>query len=905
MPYTRSVLLILLLCSAPLGIAATARGGEPSQDAIAFFEAKIRPILVERCASCHGEKKQFNGLRLDTRDAAFKGGDLGPGVVPGKPEESLILQAIRHEGDLGLTMPPDQPKLSDAVIADMTEWVRMGAPWPDAPPSGPGTKPADADPKHWSYQPIRKPTPPSNGAPTVIDAFLKARRESAGVTTAPPAEKSAWLRRVTFDLTGLPPTPEEIASFEADSAPDAEAKVVDRLLASPRYGERWGRHWLDVARYADTKGYVFVEERRYPFSYTYRDWVISALNEDMPYDQFVMRQIAADRLPLSSPDDVRHLAAMGFLTVGRRFLNDQNDIIDDRIDVVSRGLMGITVACARCHDHKYDPIPTQDYYSFYGIFSSSTEPAELPEIYPGKETPESKGFQERVEKERGKIAAYQEQVRGEKEKELREKAGAYLLAAFDLEFNPRDGKDGKMDGLARERKLKQEVIRWATPKWKALLADEKSPLSAAWRAYEKSSEWESERSSEAAKAGDARIAAAFAAKPIHSPREVAERYAEVFGANDPEAVRVRDAFFGAGGPLAIKADDAPLNRAEREKVAELKRNVDGLFVTDPHAPQRAMVMVDKPDAHDETIFIRGNPGRRGEAAPRRFLKAISGPERPLFNDGSGRLQLAKAVGSPENPLTPRVIVNRVWAWHFGSGLVTTPSDFGARGEPPTHPELLEWLAATFLEEGWSLKALHRKILLTEAYRQAADHPQPESCAAADPENQLLWRFPRQRLDFEAVRDAMLASAGRLDPAMGGRSVPLNSAPYSTRRAVYGFIDRQNLDGEFRSFDFASPDASAPKRPYTTVPQQALYLMNSPFVLEQAKHMIASLPPEPEARIRAMYLRLYSRPPTPEELSLGLRFVEGPAPEAGKGDHPGPWERYAHALLMSNEFAFMD
>jgi hypothetical protein len=594
-----------------------------------------------------------------------------------------------------------------------------------------------------------------------VDAFVLAKLEDKGLSLSPPADRRVLLRRVTLDLTGLPPTPAEVEAFVNDKAPDAYARVVERLLASPAYGERWARHWLDVSRYADTKGYVFTEERRFPNSFTYRDYVIRAFNDDKPYDRFVVEQLAADRLPLG--EDKAALAALGFLTLGRRFLNNQQDIIDDRIDVTMRGLQGLTVACARCHDHKFDPIPTRDYYSLYGVFASSHEPAELPLLGKAKPTPE--------------------------------------LAAFEAEL----------------KKRSDEV--------------------------------------------------------------------EEFTAKHKDELK--------SGNVKTRQDLTKLNN----KVAEWK-------VNGPGAPPRAMVLVDLPSPVQPHVLKRGNPGSPGEQVPRQFLEVVAGPERKPFKEGSGRLELARAIASRDNPLTARVMVNRVWLHHFGKGLVRTPGDFGTRGEPPTHPELLDWLAATFAEHGWSVKHLHRLIVLSNTYRQASDdRPRGQS---ADPENRLLWKMNRLRLDFEEMRDSLLAVAGLLDRTAGGRPVDIVEKPFSKRRTVYGFIDRQNLPGLFRTFDFASPDASTPQRYNTTVPPQALFLMNSPFVAEQARHF-ASRPDvawqsTDAKRIGRMYRLAYGRAPERDEVEMGLKFLHAPRDAKAKLTAR---EQYAQVLLLANEFAFTD
>ena len=751
-------------------LAGAAAAAPSNEQGIEFFEKHVRPVLVSKCQSCHGVKKQRGGLRLDTRAALLKGGDTGAVVVPGEPGKSLLIKVVRYDGDV--QMPP-KGKLSDEAVANLTAWIKMGAPWPQESVNT-KNQPSSVEEvrrTHWAFRPVKKPALPAVKKPswvkTPIDAFVLAGLEAKSLTPSPAADRRTLLRRLTFDLHGLPPTPEEVADFEKDRAPDAYARLVDRLLASPRYGERWGRHWLDVARYADSKGYVFQEERRYPFAYTYRDYVIRAFNEDLPYDQFVLQQLAADRLPLG--EDKRPLAALGYLTLGRRFLNNVHDIIDDRIDVTMRGLQAMTVGCARCHDHKFDPIPQKDYYSLYGVFSSSVEPKDLP------------------------LIGHPEQT--------------VALAAFEKELAKR--------------------------------------------------------------------------------KDAVEKYRNEH-----------------------KDELAKGNRKFRDGLRALQKRVDQWQVTAPDAPPRAMVLNDKPSPETPHVFLRGNPRNRGPVVPRQFLEVVAGEKRKPFRQGSGRLELARAIAERNNPLTARVLVTRIWLHHFGAGLVRTPSDFGLRGEPPTHPQLLDWLAATFLDDGWSIKKLHRLILLSNTYRQSSsDDPR---LLQMDPDNRLLARMNRQRLDFEAMRDSLLAVAGRLDPAMGGRAVELTTAPFTTRRTVYGFIDRQNLPGLFRTFDFASPDTSTPQRYATTVPQQALFLMNSPFVIEQARHFLqrpdVAGQTKDEAKIKRMYQLTYGRDADASEIALGLRFLAEArkSDEAKKATLPlSMWEQYAQVLLLSNEFAFVD
>lgn len=774
------------LCAAALVMLAaglvTPQNAPPkaplTPEQITFFETRVRPVLAESCFSCHGDKRQVADLRLNTEEGVRKGGSMGPVVKPGDPDGSLLIQAIRHSGPLKM---PKGKKLPPNQIKDLEDWVRMGAFWP-ASPSG-----AKAEKPLWSTLPVAEPQPPAvknqAWAKTPVDRFILAKLEEKNWAPSPPADKRTLIRRITYSLTGLPPTPEEVEAFLADSSPDAYEKVVDRLLASPQYGERWARIWLDVARYADTKGYVFEEDRNFHHAYTYRRWVISAFNKDLPYDDFILRQIAADRLPeVTEGDELDDVAALGFLTVGRRFLNAQPDIIDDRIDVVTRGFQGLTVSCARCHDHKYDPVPTQDYYSLYGVFAS-TQDVVVP------------------------ISA----------KSIRDPWIAHNAKAASLND-------------ARDALIRKEVagLRART--------DLAEPVKAA----------------------------------LQGLRE--------------EALPGRD----------VLAKLLPtFTQQGRDRLAELQKEQAALTRSAPAQPEFALAVSDKPDPSDGVVFRRGNPGNPGEPAPRRFLAALS-PDpaaRAHWTAGSGRLELAEAIASPDNPLTARVFVNRVWQGHFGEGLVRTPSDFGRQGEPPTHPELLDWLASWFMDNGWSIKKLHRLVVTSAVYRQASGAP--SAISSADPENRLWARQNLRRLDLEQMRDSLVMASGRLALAeQGGRSVDLWAPPFTTRRAVYGFVERQNLPGVFRTFDFASPDSTSAKRFQTIVPQQALFFMNSPFAADQARALAAR--PEvaraagSEAMVKALYRLLFNRPPNSQEIKLGSGFL-GPNPLAPL-DGPGRvWE----------------
>ncbi|MFI5461553.1 MAG: DUF1549 domain-containing protein, partial [Isosphaerales bacterium] len=684
-------------------------------EAIEFFESRVRPILVDRCVKCHGPKKQSSSLRLDSRESILKGGESGPAVVPAKPDESLLIQAVSHAHD-ELKMPPGG-KLPEPAVAALRQWVALGAPWPvdTAKSTGPvrGSTASAADhAMHWAFQPVRRAAPPPvkdrDWVRSPVDAFVLARLEAAGMTPSPPAEKRTLIRRATIDLWGIPPAAEEVEAFEADSAPDAFARLVDRLLSSPRYGERWGRHWLDVARYADTKGYVFTQDRRYPYAYTYRDYVIAALNADLGYDQFILHQVAADQL--TQGGDQRPLAAMGFLTVGRRFLLDQNEIIDDRIDVVCRGLLGLTVTCARCHDHKFDPIPTEDYYSLHGVFASSVEPAELPLLNQPVAGPRLADYERRLAGAKKTRDDYLAARRDEFVGDMKVRFSQYLKAAYDLNFEARSS---RLDERALAAGLNSRRLRGVISIWKRHLeaaARAHDPVLGPWHAFAALP-----RDKFAARAADLErdlltpkqpkaspvhplVAQAVLLKPISNMGEVVARYTALYAQLEtrwkehtakspgtvaqplpqPEWESLRQALFGPNGSLAISADAMRfvLDQSQRARLERLNGAIQQINATHPGAPARAMVLNDAPQPVDPHVFLRGNPGRPGPAIPRRFLRLLSPPGRQPFQKGSGRLELARAIADPANPLTARVLVNRVWHWHFGRGLVATPSDFG-------------------------------------------------------------------------------------------------------------------------------------------------------------------------------------------------------------------------------------
>jgi mono/diheme cytochrome c family protein len=745
--------------AAPVAPAAPAAQTISASD-LQFFEARIRPVLADRCYKCHSRlaDKIKGGLMLDTREGMLHGGDTGPALAPGKPEDSLIVDAISYR-DADLQMPPKGEKLTDQQVADITQWIRMGAPDPRslvAKGSSPAYGGVGRD--HWSFLPVRAQAVPAVAdaawCKTPIDNFILAKLEDSSVQPNPQADKYTLIRRATFDLTGLPPTEAEVQRYLVDDSPDAWARVVDRLLDSPRYGERWGRYWLDVARYADTKGDTPQrEDPRYPFAWTYRDYVIDAFNTDKPYNQFIVEQLAADRIVAaerrqhrSDPDsvDLRPLAALGFLTLGNRFENSVNDIINDRIDVTTKAFLGLTVSCARCHDHKFDPIPTADYYSLYDVFANTAEPKNEPWLHPVPKTPE--------------LVAY--------------------MAGMEAADKQREATEAEIKDLRKS--------------------------------------------------------------------------------GVPEAER-------------------PAKRRELQKqlTQDNKTLVDLEFT--PAAPPKAEVLLDKANPRDYPVLLRGEAANRGPMVTRHFLSILSpDPKRPIpFPDGSGRMDLALAIASPSNPMTARVMVNRIWQQHFGTGFVSTPDDLGNQSAPPTNPELLDYLSASFVSGGWSVKKIQRMIMLSSVYMESSA-PNPKY-AETDPDNKLQWRYNLRQLDFEEMHDSILAIAGTIDLTMGGRPVPIGSEGFATRRAVYAFIDRRNPAEIMTQFNFPNPSVPTGKRFLAQVPQQQLFLMNSPLVIETARKLTHSptfmAQTTDELRVATLYIDLFQRPPTAQETALCLRYVE--------------------------------
>lgn len=901
-------------------------------DPYAFFEAQVRPVLVEHCYECHASAldKPKGGLRLDLRDGLLQGGKSGsPAIVPGNAEASPLIHALRYS-DPALQMPP-KAKLPDAQIDAIAAWINAGAPDPrDAPPA---TTPQAAPARdHWAYAaPVAHTPPPVQDTAwplNEVDLFVLARLEAAGLRPAPQADRATLIRRAYHDLLGLPSTAEAVQRFVQDPAPDAFARLVDELLASPHYGERWARRWLDVARYADTKGYVYPEreESRFFHSHVYRDWVIQALNDDMPYDAFLRYQIAGDQI--RGPHGEDHRAAMGFLTLGRRFLGVVHDIIDDRIDVVTRGTLGMTMACARCHDHKFDPVSAADYYALYGVFAGSSERTVAVPGQPAQ-AEELAAFQQEWAKRQldfnAEFAARKEELAAR----LRTQTDRYLDAALRASTFPNDA----FYEIRGPDDLNPTIV-W---QWRRYLdrQPQDDPVWGPWRQLEAlpARDFAVAAPGLCASLSPTRynplVVAALQWPPPQNMADVAARYgalllgtlsqwqdtlaraeatcsADPNGFRDPAREALRRVLIDTGSP--VDAPKGPMVDVEwyfdeptRIALTRRSKAIETLLLTAPGATPHTVVLEDKPDQVTPRVFRRGNPANKGDEVPRRFPEILGGRDNAPFAQGSGRVELAEAIATPTNPLTARVMVNRVWQWHFGEGIVRTTSDFGTRCDPPSHPELLDTLAVRFVEQGWRLKDLHR-LLLNSATWQQGGVPSPHNAtdaATLDPDNRLLWHFAPQRLDFESLRDAVLAVSGTLAPEIGGKPVDLFSEPFTGRRTLYGTIDRTFLQGAYRVFDFPTPDMHGPRRSETTVPQQALFLMNSPFLREQARALSQSVAelPEGPARVEALYRRVLQRDPDARDTTRALDFLAAsprPTAEELAPPEPSPWHYgYGH------------
>ncbi len=1094
--YPTPLVLFLVALAAP----ARAQAANPSADE--FFEKEVRPLLVERCLKCHGDQKPKGGLQLTSRAAVLKGGDTGPAAVVGKPEQSLLIQAVRQTGDL--KMPPKET-LPEREVQALARWVAMGLPWPQGAalvaPSGKKLVMTEEQRRFWAWQPVKvvppAPVRDTGWARSDLDRYVLARLGAKGLRPARPADKRTLIRRATFDLIGLPPTPAAIDAFLKDDSPEAFARVIDRLLASPEYGQRWGRHWLDVVRYTDSFDARILggagSEMDCSEAWRYRDWVVDAFNRDLPYDQFVKEQIAGDLLPAAQPAGT---VATGMLALGNWGGGDADkdklltDIADDQVDVVSKAFLGVTLSCARCHDHKFDPFSQADYYGLAGIFFSTHI---LPNVGPKTNGPpmlriavSSKEDREKRQRYQARLAALEKQQRAATEEQYAAFAKAqapqtarYLMAAWAYQNRPPREAGLTLDEFAKQRGLLPFALRgwldrlgageyrlmtkavrdvagkagvhawrgeadcpnvvvnttdndvailtfrlprksvsvhpgpnngvavgWKSPitgrvrlSGRVIDADPVGGDGIAWIIDHRAPDGRRELASGAipnggrqkfadgkgavnlaaveVKAGDsiellvlpkenygydttvvelfiatadgrwawdlardltddphqgnphrdrlghdavwhfydmadsnrARRPPAADAALTAWHRAVAEVSAGKATAADLERVaRDYQKTFdpaGPGSPFRIRdrADERYLPEPARAALAKLAAELDALKKNPPppeimvHGAQEGGVP-GSPHAgvHDVRVHIRGRYDRLGELVPRHFPVVLAGEKQAPITQGSGRLQLAEWLARPDNPLTARVMVNRLWQGHFGQGIVRTPSNFGKLGERPTHPELLDWLADQFVRSGWSMKAMHRLMMLSATYQQPSEPD--EATLKADPDNRLFGRMNRRRLEAEEVRDNLLAVSGRLDPSLGGKATRDFNSP---RRTLYQMTVRSDRSGFGPLFDVADPTAPADHRNVSTVAPQALFLMNHPFAKEQAKALaqrIAAGKGSDAEKVGRAYVLLYGRPPTAEEVQIGLDLLGPAANEAA-------WAEYCQVLLCANEFVYVD
>ncbi|HTX36669.1 MAG TPA: PSD1 and planctomycete cytochrome C domain-containing protein [Bryobacteraceae bacterium] len=955
MRYSPSVSIgtVTILVTAGLGMLQA----QPAATSPDFFELKVRPVLVNNCYSCHATSA-MSGLRLDSREGLLKGGNRGTAVVPGDPDNSLLIKAVRQTDSLKMPMGG---KLAENEIADLVAWVKNGAVWP-ASAAGPVAAAGNTGGKYvipperkkfWSLLPLQQPQPPqvkdARWAKTNIDRFVLANLEKEGLKPVRAASKHDLIRRATLDLTGLPPTPEETAAFEKDNSPDAFAKVVDRLLASPHYGERWGRIWLDVARYGEDDYRSLNPNPRgyhpYPNAYVYRDWVIQAFNDDMPYDTFVKAQLAGD---LMDPK-IRYkmLPATGFLGLGPWYYDNgavevtRADERHDRVDVVTRGFLGLTVACARCHDHKYDPIPQTDYYSLAGVFLN-TRYHEYP-LVPKSVLDKYTALEAEVEKKQKMLQELQTNLSNQLSEALAFQASNYLQGVYEVVAQKRDP-----ETVVESRRLDYELLeRWIKYMEKPT---DKYHYKDAWQAMMKKAaaapgggrggrgggggggfagaggggrrgggagggnaevkrladefqenvvkvmisrrDLNEENEIIADKALDGTQKKKRANKPNefitnddfcpgcglrlkNMPDEENNFWTEVFqhelrDSDDPAAMMAAGGRGGKPGVLLFRGWglESRTGAQAQAQMASIKNDIDAARKKlQPEYPYLHGVE-DMPNPVNLPVSIRGNPMNLGPEVPRHFLSMLSKGDPEPFHSGSGRLELAEDI--LQQPIAMRVMVNRVWKGHFGTGIVETPSNFGQTGERPTDPELLEYLASTFARNGMSIKKLHREIMLSSVYQLSTEND--PVAFAKDSGNRLYWRADRKRLDAEQLRDSVLLVAGNLDKELGGPSEELT--PGFTRRTVYGRVSRYKLDEYLQLFDFPTPNISAEKRFTTTVPLQRLFLMNSDFMQLESEALARRVAAEPDnrARIRKAYLLVYNREPSEEEIKLGIDYL---------------------------------
>jgi hypothetical protein len=941
--------LSLLAVTLAMQFTASAWSQARSTDGVEFFEKQIRPILVTSCGKCHNPKAGIAGLDLTTAEGFARGGESGALIDKAKPEESRLLKVLGYDGEM--KMPPSG-KLKETELAAMKTWVAMGTPWPAgektaaaAAPAGPKNSSVreftEKEKTFWAYQAINAVKPPevkdSAWVKSPVDRFVLRKLEEKNLKPAPPADKLTLLRRASFDLTGLPPTEAEIKNFLDDQSPEAFSKVVDRLLASPRYGEKWGRHWLDVARYADSTGND--EDHRYPYAWKYRDYVIESFNNDLPYNQFVREQLAGDLTPPPAGEAVnrRGIIATGFLALGPKAIAQQDkmkmlyDVYDEQVDVSSKAFMGLTLACARCHNHKFDALLTKDYYSMINIFASSRS-------FSNAESHVSVALEKPLVSKTD-WDRYKEVKNAHQELEKRER-----LAIEDIVSGVKDPivkrRAAKMaESMVAAAKVYQEKVSLAEA---ARNAGVEEAILKAWVEILKPVdltpqhllEWRQakpETLQQTANAYQQRFLAALKDwdagiakwrieynKALSSGAKTLPDRPKFEAGNDRF---FNDLYFGDEGPYAVSEKDEKIFSAEqRAQIASHRKQLDALKKKAPEEPDMACAVEDGPQI-EQTVFIRGDYKNHGEVAPKAFPAILSSfDSKPAFA-GSGRLQLAEWLVQPNHPLTSRVMANRIWQWHFGEGIVRTPDNFGVMGERPTHPELLDFLARAFVESGWSVKAMHRMIMNSSAYQMSAMNP--GIAADADADNRLWTRFNRRRLSVEEMRDAMLAIDGTIDYTMGGTlqmgrgtdgennqgRLSLNPEKLK-RRTVYIPLRRANLPTLLNLFDFGDATSPSGKRQLTNVATQALFWLNSDFLTEQsgaiAKALLTKTDLDDAGRVDLAYLRILNRRAEKAEIEQAKQYLAGfKQKETGADREQRSWQSLCRILMASNDFVYVD
>ena len=958
-PFARLTLALAIL---PIGAPAALADDDPA--AVEFFESKVRPLLVGRCQSCHGGGKAKGGLRLETRAQAMEGGPSGPALVPGKPSESLLVEAIEYGDDL--RMPP-KSKLPADEIAAITRWVEQGAPWPmgrESPDAGPA-RPFDLRERagHWSLRPVKDPAPPEvedRAWPiNAVDRFLLAKLEARGLKPAVEADRRTLIRRLTFDLIGLPPRPEEVDAFVVDDSPDAYERLVDRLLASPHYGERWGRHWLDLVRFSETSGHEF--DYDIPLAYRYRDYVIRAFNADVPYDRFVVEHLAGDLLPEPRRDPTtgtnESVLGTGFFRLHEGvhspvdLREDGATRIDNQVDVMGKAFLGLTIACARCHDHKFDAITTRDYYALNGILASSRHTLAFldpPERIAPKlaelgairdqvssrmnggataEPPKAPETSDVIFEDFNGPTFADWFVNGDAFGQGPTRPGQWRVRGDKVEaLGPGVAHSGAISDRLRGV-LRSRTFTLSKPYIHCLATGRGGRINLVVDGFEKI---------RAPIYGDL-VHDVNTDTPKWTTMDVAQwvghvAYLEIDDGSTVDFTGSKALVRDGGGYIAvdeIRFADGPTPADQPRPLPDPTTLGDRLEGLEPLIVRYREVEAGLPEPSlgqaladgtgiDSKVQIRGSTKTLGEAAPRRFLEVFADPATPPTPGGSGRLELARRVVEPDNPLTSRVLVNRLWHHHFGRGIVPSVDDFGAMGREPTHPELLDFLASRFVASGWSIKAMHRLILNSRAYRMSSQ-PAPEA-DRLDPSNELWHRRDLRRLEAESIRDAILAVTGRLDPTpfgpsiaphltsfMEGRGRPGRSGPLDGdgRRTLYLNVRRNFLTPMLLAFDYPTPSSTMGRRNVSNVPAQALTLMNDPFLIGQARAWATRLRSDPSIppadTVEAMYREAFGRAPGADERSAALGFLDEQARAYGAPDALQAWSDLGHVLFNVKEF----